>query len=237
MVTVIAHRGASAYALENTAPALELALEQGADVLEVDIRLTADGVPVLLHDETLRRTTGDERPIAAVTRDELARLPDPVRPLLLEDAFEHLGGRARFLLDLKDPRTELVDAVVACVRRARVAEDVRIQAFGRPGLRLVRRAHPTIALAQLYPALMPSAFVRRDLGRAERLVAAIGPHGDTVDAALVQAAHRRGLRVQPWTVNDPAEMDRLVALGVDGLITDAPDLALAATRVPALVAA
>lgn len=236
MVTVIAHRGASAHAPENTLPALELALAQGADVLEVDVRLTADGVPLLLHDETLARTAGEDRAIAAVTRDGLASLPDAVRPPLLEDALEQLGGRTRFLLDLKDPRAELVEAVVACVRRARIAEDVRIQAFGRPGLRLVRRAHPTIALAQLYPMLMPSALVRRDLARAERLVSAIGPHAESVDAALVQAAHRRGLRVQPWTVNDPAAMDRLVSLGVDGLITDAPDLAVAATRRVALAA-
>jgi len=230
MVTVIAHRGASAHAPENSAAALDLALEQGADVLEIDVRLTADGVPVLVHDETLLRTAGDERAVASLRAAELEALPDAVRPMRLDEALARYGRRTRLLLDLKDPRPALVTAVVDCVRRCRAERRVQLQAFGRSGLRLVRLADPSLELAQLYPALMPSALIRRDLSRAATLASAIGPEAGSVDAALVHAAHRRGLRVQPWTVNDAAEMERLVALGVDGLITDTPDLAARAAR-------
>ena len=236
MVTIIAHRGASAHAPENTAAALELAIEQGAHVLEIDVRLTSDGVPVLLHDETLLRTAGDERAVATLRAAELDGFPDAVRPMRLDEALARFGHRSRMLLDLKDPRPALVTATVDCVRRCRAAERVQIQAFGRPGLRLVRRADPALDLAQLYPGLMTSAMIRRDLSRAARLATAIGPEAGSVDLALVEAAHRHGLRVQPWTVNDPFAMDRLVALGVDGLITDTPDLAALATRPLALAA-
>lgn len=235
MVTVIAHRGASAHAPENAVPALDLALEQGADVLEVDVRLTADGVPVLLHDETLLRTAGDPRPVATLRAAELDALPAGLRPLRLDETLVRYGHRTRLLLDLKDPRRGLAEAVVDCVHRCRVTRRVQVQAFGRPGLRLVREADLSLELAQLYPVLMTSRMIRRDLSRVAAVAGAIGPEAGSVDAALVAAAHRHGLRVQPYTVNHPGEIERLLALGVDGLITDVPDRVAAARRPVELV--
>ena len=238
MPDVIAHRGASAYEPEHTFAAYDAALRMGADVLEVDVRLTADGVPVVLHDATLARTTGDPRAISTVTARQIDALETEARPLRLADVLERYEDGTRYLLDLKEPRGEVASAVIEAVLGAGLFRRVQIQAFSRRGLRRVRAAHGLVSIAQLYVPRFPAAAIRRDLGRVERLADSIGPHAAGVDAALVAAAHRRGLRVQPYTVNDRAEIAWLSALGVDAIITDAPDLMRAPieTRRPLAVA-
>ena len=225
-VRVIAHRGASADAPENTFAAFDLALAMGADVLEFDVRLTADCEPVLVHDETLLRTHGDPRPIAEVTLHDLRQLDGA---LSLADVFARYGDGTRYLIDFKCPDGVVERRSWETVVEHGVERAVEIQAFCRHGLRRARRLDMAVSLSRLYPAFAPSAAIRRGLPRVARFANAIGPEASSVDAALVSAAHRHGLRVQPWTVNDPAEMDRLLALGVDGLITDVPDRAVAAS--------
>src|SRR3712207_255467 len=100
---IIAHRGASAYAPEHTFAAYDLALDQGADVLELDVRSTADGELVVVHDATLRRTCGDPRRVDSLGRRDLAALGE-LRPLTLDAVLDRYGAQTRFLLDLKDPR-------------------------------------------------------------------------------------------------------------------------------------
>jgi glycerophosphoryl diester phosphodiesterase len=224
-IRVIAHRGASARAPEHTFAAFDLALAMGADVLEFDVRLTADRAPVLVHDETLLRTHGDPRAIADMTLHELRQLDGA---LSLGDVFARYGGDTRYLIDFKCPDGIVERRSWETVVEHGVQGAVEIQTFCRYGLRRARRLDVAVPLSRLYPAFAPSAAIRRGLPRVARFANAIGPEASSVDAALVQAAHRHGLRVQPWTVNDPAEMDRLLALGVDGLITDVPDRAVAA---------
>jgi glycerophosphoryl diester phosphodiesterase len=236
-VVVIAHRGASAHAPEHTFASYDLALELGADVLELDLRLTADGVPVVVHDRTLERTADDPRRVAEVRLAELRRLDPAVRPLSLEQVLARYGDSTRYLLDLKEPSAPVEALVAESVARHRLGARVQVQTFSRPGLRRARRCDPGGSLAQLYPPLTTSARVRWDLVRVAAFAAAIGPHSAAVDAALVQAAHARGLRVQPYTVNDPVEIERLLALGVDALITDAPERVRAALGLRPLLAA
>lgn len=233
--TIIAHRGASAYAAEHTFAAYDLALAQGADVLELDVRLTADGTAVVLHDATLERTACDRRSIAALSRVDLMAIAPEVRPLGLGEVLDRYGEGARYLLDLKAPSEELARVVIGEVVATGLLRNVEIQAFSRRGLRRVRSAHGLVSLAQLYVPHCPAALIRRDLARAAGVAQAIGPEAGCVDASLVAAAHDRGLRVQPYTVNEPARIGELLAMGVDGVITDAPDRVRAAAP-PGLVA-
>lgn len=214
-VEVIAHRGASAYRPEHTCAAYDLALAQGADALELDLRATADGQVVVVHDATLDRTHGDPRAVAVV---RLAELEDGARPLTLAEVLQRYEGRARLLLELKGPRGP-VEAVVAQVAAAGAHDRVVLQSFDLWSLWRARALDRSLALASLHVRRPPA----RRLIRLGPLVTGIGiPHAQ-VDAALVAAAHARGLRVRAYTPNDPGDLARLVACGVDGLITDVPD--------------
>ena len=231
-VAVIAHRGASAHRPEHTLEAYDLALEMGANVLEIDIRLTSDLHPVVVHDRTLTRTTGDPRSVGDLTLAELWELESDTRPLGLHEIFARYGNETRYLVDLKAPAAPMEQIVSRAITRHKLEGNVMVQTFSRRGLKRMRRCHPQVALAQLYPARTPSALIRADLPRIATFADAIGPEAGSVDAGLIDAAHRAGLRVQPWTVNDIGLMSRLVARGVDGLITDAPDRARSVVDLP-----
>ena len=221
----IAHRGASAYDAEHTYAAYDMAVAMGADVLEIDVRLTADGVPVVVHDRTLWRTAVDRRAVAELTARELSHLDPLVRPLTLHQVFDRYGAETRYLLDLKAPRPPLERRVLEAVCEAGLRERVQMQSFSRAGIRRASRLVPAISFAQLYPPYLPKRAVLHDLGRIKAFADTVGPHSSSVDETLVRSAHGSGLRVQPYTVNDPDEIARLLAIGVDGIITDRPDLA------------
>lgn len=235
-VAVIAHRGASAYAAEHTVAAYDLALSLGADVLEIDVRATADGHLVALHDKTLARTAADARAVSAVTLRELRALAPEVRPLTLDAILGRYGASAGYLLDLKDPRPPMESAVARLVARHGLRDAVQVQSFDRFSTRRARRADERVRIAQLYRPGVQSVRIVGDLRRVAGFACTIGPPAEAVDAPLVAAAHAAGLRVQPYTVNDAAEMERLLDLGVDGLITDRPDDACAARSATAAVA-
>lgn len=225
-VEVIAHRGASMEAPEHTFAAFDLALAQGTDTLELDLRATADGHVVVLHDPTLARTHGDPRAIARV---HSADLPAGRAVLSLAEVLERYAGAARLLLELK-PGGAPVEAVV---RQVAGMAGVVLQSFDRSALRRAARHAPGLAFAPLFT----SRPTPRQLDRAARGAEGVGVPHALVDAALVGAVHRRGLRLRAYTANEPEELLRLVALGVDGLITDAPARARAALAAVASAAA
>jgi glycerophosphoryl diester phosphodiesterase len=221
---IIAHRGASAYAPENTFAAYDLALEQGAHALELDVRATADRELVVLHDPTLLRTAGDPRRADALTGGELAELDASVRPLTLDAVLARYGGRTRLLIDLKDPTPAWERLVVAAIERHGLRGRATVQSFDGAALRRLHRAAPWLAIVQLYHR---GAAVKA-LEDVASFAGAIGPWHGEVDARLVRSARARGLAVCPWTVDAPADVDRLRGLGVAGVITNAPRIAAAA---------
>lgn len=225
---VIAHRGASALAPEHTYDAYDLAVAQGADVLELDIRPTLDGELLVIHDKTLARTAGDVRSVAALTRADIEGLPTGVRPLTLAAVLERYGGAVRLLLELKDPAPHWEGLVVDAVDRHGIGDGVTLQAFGVPALRRLRLRAPRLRLSSLHWR-RPSS---RTLEAVSRCATSVGVAHHAVDAGLVAAAHSRGLAVSAWTVNSPGTIDRVLAAGVDGLITDVPDVAVAASAAP-----
>lgn len=203
----MAHRGASGHAPENTIAAFDLALAQGADVLEVDVRLL-DGELVTLHDPTLERTTGGRR-------------DHPAAPAAFPAVLARYGRRPRYLVDLKDPSPAWEGDVVALLERHGLLDRAMVQSFDLDALRRLHRRRPALRIAALYRR---ADSVGLDVAAIPSFASAVGVHHPNVDAAFVAAAHRRGLAVHPWTVDDAAEAERLLALGVDALISNVPDV-------------
>ena len=215
---VIAHRGASAYAPEHTFAAYDLALEQGAQALELDVRCAARGELVVRHDPLRTLRPGDPA------------------PLTLDAVLGRYAGRTRWLVELKDPLPAWEDLAVDALERHGVADDATVQSFDTRAVRRLAAAHDGLAVAPLVWRRFARSRARRHDALASYARALHVWHG-AVDAPLVLAAHDRGLTVSAWTVNDAAELDRLTALGVDGLITDVPDVARAAAERVAVVPA
>jgi glycerophosphoryl diester phosphodiesterase len=226
----IAHRGASAEAPENTLLAFQRALAAGADGVELDVQVTRDGVPVVCHDATLGRVTRRSGCIARLTRDELRGVRIRGEPLpTLAEVLALTGGRAVAQIEIKHGVP--VAPVVRAVQRARAAGDVIFASFDAAIVDEVRRLAPGI------PRMLISGY--RRLGRAapaarvEALVpilAALGAAGVSIDRralpspAFIPALKSRGQCVWCWTVNDPREMLRLAAWGVDAILSDDPAL-------------
>ena len=219
---VIAHRGASGYAPEHTFAAYDLALEMGADYLEQDLQMTRDGVLVVLHDETLDRTTDCTGPVRAHTLAEVKECDERVPTL--EEVFQRYGRTANYYIETKSPEIYpgMEEALLALLRRYGVG--ALVQSFSAESLRRMHALEPSVPLVQLAPAgHVP------DLVQVAAYAQALGPAASDVDAELVAAAHAHSLAVHAYTVDDEAEMRRLMALGVDGMFTNFPDR-LAALR-------
>jgi glycerophosphoryl diester phosphodiesterase len=232
---IVAHRGASRVAPANTLSAFLKAAELGADGVELDVHLSADGVPVVIHDDTVDATTDGSGWVADMSVAQLKQLDAGSwfdrafageRIPTLEEVFQAVGDRLLVNVELKSSpsgRRGLERAVVALVERYGLAERVWLSSFSLAALRRARRLAPHMRLGLLYGPGMPRALQRLWLRLVGRYAAYHPEHG-LVDAPLVAWARRRGSQVHAWTVNDPSEMRRLVGLGVDGIITDLPDV-------------
>lgn len=229
---VIAHRGASAIAPENTLAAFRLAVRAGAPVIEFDVHQTRDHRLVVVHDASLQRTTGVRRAVERLTAREIigldagswfgsehrgARIPT------LDQVLRALKGRAALNIELKaGTRTlypGLESRVLALVRRSGWRERVLVSSFRVRYLQRLRRMDATIAIGVLiHPWSLGGA-----LSRAKRLSAAsIHPPARVVTADLVRRIHAAGCAVLPYTVDDAANKRRLIRLGVDGFFTNRP---------------
>lgn len=226
---VIAHRGASGERPENTHAAFERAIALAADMIETDLHLTRDGVVVIHHDASLARL-GTRGEIRDRTAAELAGLDASLGagafesiPTLL-DLLDRYGARMQFNLELKvgeaAPYAGIEARVLAAVKERGLLERMLFSCFDDGVLDRLRESEPRARLAVLVSPRKPE----RVLERVARVGAeAVNPHVSLVDRAFVEAAHRAGVAVYPYTANDPAEMSRLIACGVDGIITNHPD--------------
>ncbi len=227
----IAHRGASGRAPENTHAAFAAALEIGVDAIELDCQLTADGVPVVIHDETLERTTSGIGPVGAKRWDEIAALDAGAwrgaafageRVPRLADVLTQLAGRVVLNIEIKSARDvgTIEKPLVELVAAHDALPWVIFSSFHERAVRNVRAASADAALGILWDR-RPAAGA---LALADELHArCIVPSRRLVTPEVVAAAHARELGVWVWTVNDVAEMRRLVAAGVDALFSDCPE--------------
>jgi glycerophosphoryl diester phosphodiesterase len=227
-----AHRGGGALARENTIAAFDNGLALGADGLELDVRLSQDGVVVVHHDLTLERTTTLSGPVA----DRPAReLEDAGVPTLAEVLSRYRSTRV--IIELKENTVELARAAVAAVNAAGATDRVCLGSFGQRVLRAVRRLAPAIATSAARVEVR-WALYRSWCGWAPSHRAGYGGFqvpewaGWTrvVSRRFVRCAHRAGLPVHVWTVDREADATRLLQWGVDALITDRPDVIVPVCR-------
>ena len=241
---VAAHRGGALLWVENSLGAYRKALALGVDYVETDVHLSGDGVVVVLHDATLDRTTSGAGAVRDTRGDELSRLRLRARDgSLTSEPIPTLGelldvvrpSRVELLLEIKvDERGQrypgIEEKVLALLREHGLAARTLIMAFESATLRRVRELDPAVRTVLLiergrvqHERVWPAAAVTRavDLGAA-----AVGFNHRLVDADVTAAARRAGLVLAAWTVNEEADLRRVIGLGVDIVISDRPNLAL-----------
>jgi len=226
---VIAHRGASAYKPENTLAAFNLAVQQHADAVELDAKLTADGRVVIMHDNSVDRTTNGHGLVREHTWKELSEFysdspaADTHIPLLaevLEAVAPHLMVNIE-LTNYATPLDNLPEKVAALVQKLGVAERVWVSSFNPIALRRFAAAMPEIPIGLLLKPHPYFVYALRGLVPHR----ALHPHFSFVTPERVEKWHRSGKRVYVYTVDDAEEMRRLFRMGVDGIFTDDPILA------------
>jgi glycerophosphoryl diester phosphodiesterase len=247
----IGHRGASAYAPENTIAAFDLALSLGVHYLELDVHMTKDGVLVVFHDPTIERTVrGNDldhaRLIGSTTLAELDELDvgswfNEVHQAHRDNAYtglsivslEHVLARyrhcARFCIELKHPETTCVEEeLVRLLDRYDLLQPtsnhrVLVLSFDRRSLAKLSSLRPSLPLTQLFDVRETSRSITAQLDGARLRASYAGVPAAAIDETLVSASRRHHIGVFAYTVNEAVEMQRLIELGVDGIITDYPD--------------
>lgn len=247
---VFAHRGGALLRPENTIAAFDHALACGADGLELDVRLSSDGVPVVVHDATLDRTTNASGSVERLTAAELAQV-DAAHWFGADRGFPFRGqgfGMPRLrdvlaryatlplILELKGTDRRLAQEVYGVVSAAGASERVCFGGFSGAMLSHIRRTngHIVTSAARWETRL---ALYKSRLGwplgltpfRAFQVPECSG-RTRVVSPKFIRAAHRAGLVVQVWTVNEPEDMRRLLSWGVNAIITDRPDVAVAVVK-------
>jgi glycerophosphoryl diester phosphodiesterase len=219
-----AHRGASGHEPENTLSAVEKAVELGADWIELDV-YAIEGELIAIHDDRLERTTNGNGYVVEKTLAYLRSLDagKGQQIPILREIFESVNRRAGINVELKGPKTAglAVSLIEECVReRQWNYEQFIISSFDRRQLRKVKKFNPHIRLGILIdrPRRHYASFARRYDAYSVHVQV------NLASARFIRRAHERGLKVFVYTVNSPPEIDRLQALGVDGIFTDFPEL-------------
>lgn len=211
----IGHRGAPREFPENTLPAFARAIELGADGIELDVHLTADGVPVVHHDPDLSSKKGrTNQPIAAMTWEEVAgtEIASGICVPSLEQVLTLAAGKATVYVELKGRDVE--ERTIEAIRASHA--QCAVHSFDHTAVARAASIAPELRRGILFDAYPV------DVARSMRSASALDvwPQWELIDAPLVEHVHEAGGRVIAWTVNSFAEAERLVALGVDGLCGD-----------------
>ena len=234
---IFAHRGASAYAPENTLAAFELALVQNADGIELDVKLTADGHVVVIHDTTVDRTTGARGRVKDLFLTDLRNLGagsffsdqfQSEKIPTLEEVFEAVGKRTFINIELTNynsPRDRLVETVCTLVKKFELQKRVMFSSFFAFNLSKARSYLPEVPRGLLAFNGVLGAWAR-SFGFAFGKYQALHPHLNNTTPQQVRRVHRLNRRVHVWTVNAAQDMRRLFSWGVDAIFTDDPALAV-----------
>jgi len=213
---VVAHRGASKIAPENTLKSFKKAIELGADMIELDVRATKDREIVVIHDADISRTSNGKGFVRMYTLEELRRYDfgEGEKIPTLTDVLELARDKILVNIELKEP--DIVKEVVEIIKKTEMVDQVMVSSFIHPALLMVKKLDPKIKTAVLF-----GCYPVNLVGLAtEALANFINPYFEAVDENMVKIAHGAGLEVMPWTVDDENHMRRLIKLGVDAIITN-----------------
>lgn len=239
-VKIISHRGANKYAPQNTLPAFERSIQLGADGFETDVHMTKDGVPVICHNYTINDTSDGMGSIATYTLEELkkfdfgsyyspkfrgTKIPtlDEFLELVATSDIEIMN------IELKSPRakeTDIVEKTIEAVRAHKLFDRLLISSFDSKLLVRAKEIDDSCKTAFLYHPNSPDSakMLFYPISFAKKIkVDALHPMDVYVNSAYVKAAHNAGLKVNVWTVNKESKIEKMIKLGVDGIITDCPD--------------
>ncbi|HEX8748606.1 MAG TPA: glycerophosphodiester phosphodiesterase [Pyrinomonadaceae bacterium] len=243
---VMAHRGGAGLWPENTMHAFERAVPMKVDVLEMDMRATADDQLVIIHDSTVDRTTNGSGPVSAMTLEELKRLdagyrwsPDGGRSFpmrgrglsvpTLSEIFNAFAG-VRLNIDIKQESPSIVQPFCRMIREHEAEANLTVASFNQGVLDRFRAECAGVATSGSVLDIRSFLALETEQGAAEtyRVIRALQVPEYVggrllVTSGFIEEAHRRGLEVHAWTINDEAAMKRLIELKIDGIITDFPD--------------
>ena len=225
---VIAHRGASFAAPENTIYAFSAAIEAGADGIELDVQQTKDGVLVVVHDINLKRVAGINREVSSFTYDEISQLDvgswfdekyKDASIMKLEDVIELAGGKVFLNIELKRGalNKNIEQKTADLIRKYGIENDCCVTSFSYDSLKRIKRYDPDIKTG-LIMSIATGDFYSLEAADAFSINSVF------VNAAVVNNAHQQGKEVYAWTVNSPGEMRRVLGVNADHIITDRPEL-------------
>jgi glycerophosphoryl diester phosphodiesterase len=249
---VFAHRGGAKLAPENTMAAFSNGMALGSDGVECDVHLSRDGVPVVIHDKTLDRTTDATGAVNACTAAELAKVDAGYRFTNLDGASSFRGrrigvptleevlrtfGSGRIIIEMKTGEPALAKAVAALVEDTKAVDRVCVGSFYSTGLDVIRAIAPAIATSAsenearwtLYRSWLRWPFAASRPYCAFQVPERAG-RLRVISPSFIHQVHRNGARVDVWVVDDPEDMKRLFAWGIDGVVTDRPDIAVPIAR-------
>ena len=230
-VTITAHRGDSAHAPENTIPAFEKAIENGADVIELDVRQTQDGEIVIMHDENIKRTCGVNKKVGKITYDELLTYNaaenykgknkkdyDFVPVPTLREAIETVGDQAEMNIELKPAKTDtdLVEQVVEILHEYDYVDNCVVTSPSYKTLQKVKELDPDITTVYVMSVAMGD-FYKLDAADAFSVKARF------INNEMIKQAHDNGKEVYAWTIDTRDSLENMMLLNVDSIITNNPD--------------
>ena len=226
---ITAHRGSSVTAPENTIPAIEKAMEEMADSVEIDVQMTSDGVIVLGHDASLKRVAGVNRSIASMTFAQLEQLDvgswfsksyEGTRIPALSEVLELCSQKIGLNIEIKyvGKNSELPEKTAEMIKAYGMENQCVVTSTNLPYLRRVKAVLPEVRTGYIISAAYGNFYSSENIDF-------ISIRSGFVTSALMQNAHEQGKAVYAWTVNSKSELERLTLLGVDGIITDRPVLA------------
>jgi len=226
---VISHAACGGHSPENTLAGVRKALGFGVDAIEIDVQASADGVPVLMHDVTVDRSTNGSGNVAALSLDDLRALDAGGEPVpTLAEALELTTGTAVLVIEVKQPGIE--KRIAAVVRERKALAEVMVWSFFPEALAGMRRAEPGIPAGLLVAAeSLPHWPRMRELAVRTGLQA-VSVFFAGINEEIARDCQRSGLALYAWTADSKREMSRLIELGIDGICTNYPDKAIALLR-------
>jgi len=226
---VVAHRGGAKLAPENTLKAFSGAIALGADAFELDIHLSRDQQLVVIHDDTLQRTSKKDGVVREMTLAQLKQA-DPTIPSLAE-ALRLARGKCRVIVEIKHPHgsrhQDIENVLLKTLEQEKMLDQVVVISFDRQSLKTLRKMNASLETGYLFGAPTPLENLKKDLG-----ITFVGPHFRLASAQFIAEAHALGLRVNAWTVDDPLDMRRLLQDCCDCITTDRPDRLLKLLATP-----
>lgn len=238
---VIAHRGASAYAPENTLAAVKKAISMGADMVEIDVQLTKDKQIVLMHDLTVDRTTNGKGRVKDLTFSEIRKLDagswfsdefKGEKIPTLEEVIETINGKCKLLIEVKRVKTkkpEIEAKIIQLIDKYNAHGWCIVQSFETEVVKNIQSIDNSIECHKLVTMNIPvlplhvDSRIKTGTIYKYKTVQGINPYYKMLNKRKVDKIHGRGQKIFTWTVNEIEDMKQMVELGVDGIITNYPD--------------